>query len=162
IEVELGRLSGDLGRWRGYFVEAVRMGLERFKRGYDLRGVELEEDVDWGERGRELYRDHVMRYGEVIYNLLVNAYEALGGKGGRIRVYYGRDEGGGVVLEVEDNGVGMSEEEVGRMWRRGYSRKEGGTGMGLTEEVREFLERYGWVEVESEEGVGTVVRLYVR
>ncbi len=34
--------------------------------------------------------------------------------------------------------------------------------MGLTEEVREFLERYGWVEVESEEGVGTVVRLYVR
>jgi len=67
----------------------------------------------------------------------------------------------GAVLEVLDDGIGMSPEQVASMWQDGSSRHGGGRGRGLIEEKRLFLEARARLEVRSARGVGTVVRLDV-
>jgi CheY-like chemotaxis protein/nitrogen-specific signal transduction histidine kinase len=73
----------------------------------------------------------------------------------------GGDGRGAVVLRVRDTGVGMSPEQVGRLFQpfsqadASTTRKYGGTGLGLTI-TRRFCQMMGGdVEVESEPGHGT-------
>ncbi|MFD3000636.1 chemotaxis protein CheB [Pontibacter toksunensis] len=69
-----------------------------------------------------------------------------------------------VLLTVADNGLGISEENVGKMFtlfKRFHSHVDG-TGMGLYIVKRMMDNAGGKVEVESEEGKGTTFRLYFR
>ena len=69
-------------------------------------------------------------------------------------------------IKIEDTGCGIKEEEMNQIFERFYQVKEinsqyyGGTGIGL-EVVQNFTNLHkGKIEVESEEGVGTVFRLF--
>lgn len=63
---------------------------------------------------------------------------------------------------IEDTGVGISPERVGEMFRpfvRGEGTLRGGHGVGLTI-VRRLSDRFGWpLDVDSEPGVGTRIRI---
>ncbi len=97
-------------------------------------------------------------------NLLDNAVK-YNRPGGRVSVGC-RREGGALVLEVRDTGVGMPSEELPRIFERFYridrarSRETGGTGLGLSI-VKHIVELHGGsVSVESEPGEGSA--FYVR
>ena len=101
------------------------------------------------------------RIEQVVHNLIDNAVR-YSPQGGRILVsarYLGDDE---VIVEVADNGPGIPEEELHRIWERFYrvdkarSREQGGTGLGLAIVHEIIMKHGGQVEVESEEGEGTV------
>ena len=62
-------------------------------------------------------------------NLVVNAIEAVG-ESGRIRVLT-RREGETVILEVEDDGAGMTEETLERLFDPFFTTKAAGEGTGL-------------------------------
>lgn len=73
---------------------------------------------------------------QVVLNLLVNALEAAPPAGGRAVVRV-REREGGVEMAVEDNGVGMTEETIARVFEPFYTEKRGGertpgTGLGLS------------------------------
>ena len=72
---------------------------------------------------------------QVLDNLARNALEALPEAGGRLTFRARREEapdgGGRVVVEVEDNGVGMNEEQCEHVFDPFYSTKSNGTGLGL-------------------------------
>jgi signal transduction histidine kinase len=96
---------------------------------------------------------------EVLVNLILNAVQAMP-VGGRVRLRTYADAARGVVAEVEDTGVGMSERIKARIFEPLFTTKgEGGTGMGLTVSHGIVQEHSGTVEVESEPGRGTLFRL---
>ena len=97
---------------------------------------------------------------QVVYNLVDNALKYTG-SGGRVEVRLFR-EGGDVVLTVADNGVGIPEEELPRVFERFYrvdkarSRAAGGTGLGLSIVSDTVKKRGGTISAANREGGGTV------
>lgn len=94
----------------------------------------------------------------IVENLVNNSVEALGNSG-EIRVT-ARDMGHSVLVEVEDNGPGISEEIIGRVTEKNFSfGKPKGTGLGLYH-ARQCLRDWGGdLQIFSKPGAETKVVL---
>ncbi|MCT8136532.1 HAMP domain-containing protein [Anaerobacillus sp. CMMVII] len=99
------------------------------------------------------------RLGQAVINVLENSIRYTP-KGGLILVNVIATENE-ISIEIRDNGIGISKEDLPHIWERFYrvdksrSRESGGSGLGLAI-VKEIVEIHGGtVAVESEEGVGT-------
>lgn len=92
---------------------------------------------------------------QVFYNLFINALEAMP-EGGKITVDLVEDPGQ-IVIHVKDTGIGMSKDEIGKIFQRFYSTKSYGLGMGLAITRRIVEAHQGTINLQSERGKGTVV-----
>ncbi len=63
------------------------------------------------------------------------------------------------VLEVKDYGTGISDEDKMYMFDPFFSTRSQGIGMGLAIVERVVHKHLGRIEIESEPGVGTTVRI---
>lgn len=95
---------------------------------------------------------------QVLENLVSNAIKFT--PEGHVRINT-KDSGDSVIIEVEDSGIGISEEHLERLFDRFYrtdkarSRDKGGTGLGLAV-VKSILNAHGTeIHVESEPGKGS-------
>lgn len=100
---------------------------------------------------------------QVVINLLTNARDAVESRDPQDRVVEVKtfSAGGLVVLEVRDNGCGMDEKTLARVFEPFYTTKDVGSGTGLGLSVtRELIEQnQGRILLQSEPDKGTVVRL---
>ncbi|HET9417760.1 MAG TPA: ATP-binding protein [Chthoniobacterales bacterium] len=103
------------------------------------------------------------RLQEVLYNLLDNAVK-YSPRGGEIRLRV-EPRGEEIALSVTDNGIGISKEDLPRIFERFYRAEKsrggdnGGTGLGLAI-VKHIAQLHGGrVEAESEPGKGTTIRV---
>jgi signal transduction histidine kinase len=86
-------------------------------------------------------------------NLLLNAREALGGRG-NIFVAAKSQRDHAVEISIADDGPGIPPDKIGRIFEAYFTTKEKGTGLGLAI-VKHNAELYGGsVRVESELGKG--------
>ena len=104
------------------------------------------------------------RLAQVVLNLLLNAAQAIPGgeaDGNRLLVATRTSEDGRAVIEVADTGVGIPKENLGRIFEPFYTTKPvgQGTGLGLAISRRIVDDFGGTIEVESEVGRGTVLRV---
>ncbi len=97
----------------------------------------------------------------VILNVLSNAIKYTP-EGGKIKIYVGFVYND-AYIKVIDNGIGIPEEDLGRVFERFYrvdkarSREMGGTGLGLSI-AKEIIEQNdGSIDIKSQYGVGTEV-----
>ena len=120
----------------------------------DLTQLTIEESL--GQVSR--VRGDVEEIYKVVYNLLLNACEAMNGQG-HIKVSTGLN-GDKVAFVVIDKGIGMSREFVeNSLFRPFKSTKKRGLGIGLYQ-CKTIVEAHnGKIEVESELGVGTTFRV---
>ncbi len=95
---------------------------------------------------------------EAIMNILLNACEAMGDKGGQIVI---SEEKGVVepwgrvaIVRIKDNGPGIPVKIREQIMEPFFSTKEDGTGLGLSIVKRIMEEHGGWVHLHSQEGVG--------
>lgn len=99
---------------------------------------------------------------QVIINLLQNAYQALGDfhKAIRIRSEY-RKKDDMVVITIEDEGVGISEENLSKIFDPYFTTKAdaGGSGMGLMVSNRLIQKNGGKLSFTSESGKGTAAAI---
>jgi signal transduction histidine kinase len=96
---------------------------------------------------------------EVLINLLENSRTAIAEEG-RVVVDGGRTTQG-VELRVRDNGKGISPDLLTRIFEPHFSTRSTGTGLGLAI-VRRLVESWGGsVTAESQEGVGTEIKVLV-
>ena len=103
---------------------------------------------------------------QVVINLLVNAIEAtpVGGRVAvRARAARRGDGHPGVELEVADSGTGIRREDVPRVFDPFFTTKPPGQGTGLGLAIcRDIIREHGGsVELQSEVGAGTAVRVWL-
>jgi two-component system, sporulation sensor kinase B len=97
---------------------------------------------------------------QVLLNLLKNAIEAVK-ENGRITAAATVHKDGRILIVIQDNGAGISPEQLKVLGRPYYSTKEKGTGLGLTFCYQIVKGLKGEIEVESERGVGTTFRIFL-
>ncbi|ACG74679.1 integral membrane sensor signal transduction histidine kinase [Anaeromyxobacter sp. K] len=91
---------------------------------------------------------------QAFVNVAMNACEAMGAKGGKLRVIARAPEGA-VEIAFQDDGPGMPPERVGHIFDPFFTTKEKGTGLGLSV-VYGIVQRHGGsIAVDSTEGEGT-------
>ena len=116
-----------------------------------------------GERCTVLANKGMME--EVVYNLCDNAIR-YNVKNGIVYVSIHKIDND-VVLTVKDNGIGISKENQERIFERFYrvdksrSKSTGGTGLGLAIVKHILSQNNARMELESEIGVGTEIRVII-
>jgi PAS domain S-box-containing protein len=110
-----------------------------------------------------------------IMNLVINAFDAVQA-GGEIRIatqnvyldapltkYETIPEGHYAVFSVSDTGIGISAEDLTRIFEPFYTKKKmgkSGTGLGMTVVFSTMKDIKGHINIESEEQKGTLIELY--
>jgi two-component system nitrogen regulation sensor histidine kinase NtrY len=96
----------------------------------------------------------------VLINLLLNALHAVEDRpNGEIRMEAGLDERGRVVVEVIDNGPGISEEAREKIFVPFFTTKQEGSGIGLSLSKEIMRLHKGSIQFQSDPGKRTVFRL---
>ncbi|MEO0453989.1 MAG: ATP-binding protein [Verrucomicrobiota bacterium] len=96
---------------------------------------------------------------QVFYNLIKNSLHALP-NGGTILAEIKR-EGDLLRIDFRDDGIGIELEDISKVMQPYYTTKEKGSGLGLMIIQRIVSEHGGRIELESEKGIGTTVRIYL-
>lgn len=151
LEVSRGRMH----RARMDPGEMIRNVAEECRHVAKQRRVNLTVEVTGDSGPIEADRLQLSR---AIQNLLVNAIEAVEPGSGRVRLWCGDVAGNSVELGVEDNGCGMSPDQLKRAFEPFFSTKQGtGTGLGLFI-ARQAVEAHGGtIRIESDTAKGTKI-----
>ena len=138
---------------KGDLSEFVTLSAEEFVPADD-RGIrfetEITPDIECSFNASLISR--------VIYNLLQNAYK-YGRDNGYVRLSLDKEDGS-AVIRVRDNGQGIAEEDLDKIWQRFWQADssrgpEAGNGLGLSM-VKEIAELHGGsVRAESTQGKGS-------
>jgi two-component system sensor histidine kinase PilS (NtrC family) len=93
---------------------------------------------------------------QVLWNLATNGLRAMS-TGGRLRLSVSEPAGGGVEIEVRDQGCGIAPEDLDRIFQPFHSTFERGTGLGLATVHRIVADLRGTISVKSTVGQGTTM-----
>ncbi|MCX5857922.1 MAG: ATP-binding protein, partial [Deltaproteobacteria bacterium] len=167
---------------RGVTVSEV-MDLNRVIRDY-LKTPEFEnlKDHHWQvkfltelEEGLLNIKGSPVHLSKTLMNLISNAAEAISGRGEvtirtenryldqPIQGYDEVKEGDYVVLTVSDTGMGISADDLGKIFEPFYTKKvmgRSGTGLGLAVVWGTVKDHHGYIDLQSEEGKGSTFTLY--
>lgn len=135
-------------------VDHIISNLAEFEREqFSLRKIELEVHIE-DDLPLVLVDEAQLR--QSLLNLLRNAAESMEEVGGgTVRLTAERGADDTVRLSVADEGVGISEELLPKLFDPFFSTKDGGTGLGLALTHQIVREHGGWIDVDSEPGRGS-------
>ncbi len=149
--------------------ETLDKALSFFREQFRLHAIDLTVTV--GEKVPKV-RLNSQKFEQIVVNILTNARYALDKKDRKdytgykkfvaLRLFLSNGIGK-AILEIQDNGIGMSEDVRRRCFEPFYTTKDvgEGTGLGLTI-VNSIAREFGLtIEVESTEGQGSVFRILI-
>jgi len=156
--IELSRLQAADALTRPDLVDidhVVALAIDQNRVAADSRRVNL---VSGGDAGAEVYGDEPL-LAVALHNLVANAIQ-YSAKGSRVGVGVSNEDGI-IEIAVTDQGVGIPEEDLDRVFERFYridparSRHTGGSGLGLSI-VKHVVQNHGGdVRVWSQPGSGS-------
>jgi len=142
----------------------------------------VREAVDFGMRGSPIGHHYDVASGlppvevdpdqiaQVLQNLVINACQAMPGGGSltvtldaptRLPDQLGGHYGPWVRVVVRDEGIGISEEDLGRVFDPYFTTKPAGSGLGLASAYAIVRKHRGFITVSSELGQGTTFELFL-
>ncbi|MES2702479.1 MAG: ATP-binding protein [Bacteroidota bacterium] len=89
-----------------------------------------------------------------LLNIVINAVEAMQEQTGQLTINL-QHAGSNTVLAITDNGAGISEENISRLFEPYFTQKRNGVGLGLTFTLNILQAHKGNIEVTSQVGKGT-------
>lgn len=155
-QLEAGQLEPDFETFD------IRLLTTELFKAHELKALNKKIQLSFkdGDTKSVLVYADKFRIRQVLTNLIVNSIK-YGKEGGETRIGF-YDVGDNMRIEVADNGYGIGEKHLPRLFERFYrvdkhrSREQGGTGLGLAI-VKHILEAHGQsINVMSTEGVGSV------
>ncbi|MCD5397955.1 ATP-binding protein [candidate division NPL-UPA2 bacterium] len=127
--------------------DLLRRALELIKLPCEERKVQIVEEMTAEPLEIMADGDGIEK---VLLNLLNNAIEAMTGGGLlTVKTSYQVNSPARVIIKIKDTGVGIAEEEREKIFLPFFSKKENGTGLGLTISHRIVSEHGGQIKVES-------------
>ncbi|MEA1970291.1 MAG: ATP-binding protein, partial [Thermodesulfobacteriota bacterium] len=94
---------------------------------------------------------------QAFLNIYLNAIDAME-EGGKLSIS-ARKTDGRVLVEVRDNGCGISSEDMPHIFNPFFTKKKYGTGLGLTQ-IKKIIDLHqGTITISSKEGKGTSVAM---
>ncbi|WP_242961494.1 sensor histidine kinase [Peptostreptococcus faecalis] len=125
--------------------------------------VNISLEVDYGNLENYMFFTHQQYFKELLINLITNGIK-YNRRGGYVKVIY-NDDSENYYVTVEDNGIGISENEIERIFERFYrvskSRNKDieGTGLGLAIIKHIVISLNGRIDVESTLGKGSSFKI---
>jgi len=104
---------------------------------------------------RELDRE---KFKIAILNLVVNAVEAMEGQGGHLTVSLSQ-QNDQTSITVKDNGSGIKDDELKKLFEPYFTTKKTGMGLGLVSTLNILKSHKAGIEVESRPAFGTVFKI---
>jgi signal transduction histidine kinase len=95
---------------------------------------------------------------EALRNIVSNAVEAMP-QGGRLTIGSRRLPDGLIEIRISDEGGGIAPQDSARIFNLYFTTKKGGNGLGLPLALRAIDLHQGTIEVESQPGSGTTVKI---
>jgi len=89
-----------------------------------------------------------------LINIIINAIDAMPSEKGKL-ILTTKAINGKCVIEIEDNGIGISKENLQHIFTPYFTDKAGGMGLGLSTTMDILKANHATAEVKSEEGKGT-------
>ncbi len=120
-----------------------------------IKGIDFE--VNFEKEIPELYIDYY-KLKEVLINLINNAVEAVV-EDGNITVNAKKISADKFMIKVQDNGCGISENNIKKIFEPLYTNRSNGTGLGLAITRRLINKMQGEIKVESKPDHGTTFYL---
>ncbi|OGL41616.1 MAG: hypothetical protein A2042_05085 [Candidatus Schekmanbacteria bacterium GWA2_38_11] len=118
-----------------------------------------EETISVDKKIDSIKKDYIeadpLQIGELFNNILNNAFEALSNRKGKIAIAAGKDDKDKIEIIFRDNGVGIEEEDLKRIFEPFFTKKSKGTGLGLTVCNQVVNLHSGKIEIESKKDRGT-------
>jgi PAS domain S-box-containing protein len=139
--------EGDINKLISQMVEFVRYEMEQSK---IMCLLELDENLP-----RILMDERYMK--QALLNLITNARAAMP-DGGVLTVFtnYADNE---IRISVSDTGVGISRENLAKIFEPYFTTKDTGTGLGLTQVFKIIREHQGEITVDSAPGEGSEFKI---
>lgn len=128
--------------------------------------------------GLPMVRGDAVQLGQVVMNLVANAVDAIDAPSGAVEIRTGlsdvdtrlmataffaetQEPGAFIFIEVSDTGVGMSPDQLEKIFDPFYSDKNQSRGLGLSSLAGIVRQHKGFVCVTSAEGVGSTLTVYL-
>jgi two-component system sensor histidine kinase HydH len=119
-------------------------------------GIKVYDNLDG--RSYKLQADYDLLY-RALMNIFINAIQSMDNSGSiNIKI---EEQKSWYRLEIEDTGKGIDRETIKKVFNPFFTTKEKGTGLGLAI-VKKIIEGHkGSIEIDSGEGLGTKVTIYL-
>ncbi|MBN2281355.1 MAG: PAS domain S-box protein [Candidatus Marinimicrobia bacterium] len=136
-----------------------------------LKTKKIHHEIDMPEELPFIYADEG-QLSQVLNNLLINASHAIDSSHGLVRIIvnsqklepqnkYALREGQYIQFKVVDNGCGIPEENLKKIFDPYFTTKSHGTGLGLSTSISIIKKHYGALLVESKVNVGTTFTIFI-
>ena len=113
-------------------------------------GVSVQLDTDLDSAPANIHRQQIIR---AFMNIIGNAIQAIDGTGGNVLITLG-SKGGNYRISVEDDGSGVKEEFIPRLFSPNFTTKVGGSGLGLAICKDIFEQNGGSIHYERSQRLG--------
>ena len=127
------------------------------KNTLEYLGITLEthlEDISF-----PIFLDRV-KMRQALLNLIRNASESIEHPKGKIIVCLRKCEKG-ICISIQDNGCGMTKEQVQTVFSPFVTYKDGGTGLGLAVTNEIITAHHGQIVIDSRPGYGSTFRIFL-
>lgn len=101
---------------------------------------------------------------QVFVNLILNAYQALDGQEGQLRISIALESSNGeagVAISVEDSGPGIPPELREQIFNPFFTSKKDGVGLGLSIAAKIVDDHRGWIQLENQPAQGARFRVFL-